>query len=140
MILPSAISMVMTTSSALPAYTATAGAAFAITISVRLSAIPFRNGPAKMRASFPAPVSGRRAAPARPLPSAIQVASGARSAIRPSTSPVSVASRNCSAIRVLSLASRGSNRLRRACTCSRARCAICRTVVADLLTAPAISS
>ena len=91
-------------------------------------------------AIFSAPMIGRRAALALPPLSAVQVASGASIESRPSMSPVVAAVMNCSVICVVMAASTGSNRLRRACTCSRARCATWRTVATDFPTAPAISS
>ena len=91
-------------------------------------------------ATFCAPTTGLRAALALPPLSAVQVASGASIASSPSMSPVAAAVMNCSVISAVVAASTGSNRLRRACTCSRARCATWRTVATDLPTAPAISS
>ena len=91
-------------------------------------------------ATFRAPTIGLRDAVALPPLSAVQVTSGASSESSPSMSPVVAAVMNCSVSSAVRVESTGSNRLRRACTCSRARCATVRTVATDLPTAPAMSS
>ncbi len=101
---------------------------------------PARNRPTSMAATFCAPTTGRRAALALPPLSAVYTASGAKSANSPSMSPVAAAVRNSSVTRLDASRSTGSNRLRRDCTCSRARCAIWRTALEDLPIAVAISS
>ncbi len=75
-------------------------------------------------ATFGAPSTGRRAALTLPSLSEVNTTSGASIAIRPSTSPVAAAVRNWVVSSADCCGSTGSNRLRRDCTCSRARWAI----------------
>jgi hypothetical protein len=102
-----------------------------------------RISPVMARATRSAPITGLRAALTLPPPSAIQLASGASIAISASTSPLAAVCRNCAVISALRCGSIGSRaappHLRRARTCSRARCAIWRTVTVGLPTASAIS-
>ena len=85
------------------------------------------------------PVIGRRAAGARPPLSATAITSGARTSSSPCMSPVVTAFRNRSITSCCSVCDT-CTRGRRAATCSRARCAICRTAALDFPTASAISS
>ncbi len=94
---------------------------------------------ANQAATVDAPTTGRRAWRTLPPPSVHRVTSGDSNSIRALTSPPVEAAKNRS-VTSRCLERSVGKRGRRARTCSRARCAACRTAASDRSTASAISA